>query len=388
MGPGGASVEWHPGMACLPGGGARSAAATQVCTRPRANAALLARAVAAARAAAQVVVVLNLQSVRPCDAEGPVDGEFNPCGYEAEQHDRYRTDLPRVQPVDILPQKTLFYRSNAGLQCAQLRPGSSCLLSAPAIIHGRERLALAVLAATRAAGVPTAVVLVHGGALSIERVKAGADAILDAHYPGMATGATAVAETLWGAHNPSGKLTYSVFPSQFTNLSDFTSMDMVKPPGRTYKYYPTAGPPAIPPVLWPFGWGLSYTQFALTCALLPAAAAGRGAGGAAGAAGAATVSCRVANVGKVAGAEVLFVYYVPAAGSAAATGAPAPHKVLVDFRRVGPVAAGGAARADFTVTGAQLELPTASGGRVLVGRSHVLEISRGHGETAQVVVNF
>ena len=33
---------------------------------------------------------------------------------------------------------------------------------------------------------PVAVVLVHGGALAIEGIKDGADAILDAHYPGLA----------------------------------------------------------------------------------------------------------------------------------------------------------------------------------------------------------
>jgi len=51
----------------------------------------------AAKGAAQVVLVLNLQSVTPCDKAGKLDGEFNPCGYEAEQHDRFDTLLPSVQ---------------------------------------------------------------------------------------------------------------------------------------------------------------------------------------------------------------------------------------------------------------------------------------------------
>ena len=123
------TVEYHAGMECLLNHPPPSA--SQICDRPRPNATLQAEAVAAAETATQVIVVLNLQSATPCDAEGPVDGEFNPCGYEAEQHDRYHTDLPRVQ----------------------------------------EDLALAVLKATKKAGVPTVVVLIHGGALSIERIK-------------------------------------------------------------------------------------------------------------------------------------------------------------------------------------------------------------------------
>ena len=42
----------------------------------------------------------------------------------------------------------------------------------------QEALALAVLKATSAASVPAVVVLVHGGALAIERIKAAAPAIL------------------------------------------------------------------------------------------------------------------------------------------------------------------------------------------------------------------
>jgi len=275
--------------------------------------------------------VLNLQAQAPCDAEGPLDGEFNPCGYEAEQHDRFSTELPRVQ----------------------------------------QALADAVLDATAAAGVPTAVVLVHGGALSIEGIKGKASAILDAHYPGAATGAAAVVDTLYGRNNPSGKLTYSVMPAAFANLSNFASMDMAAPPGRTYKYYPTAGRPELPPVLWPFGWGLSYTNFSLGCTVAGTA-----------------VSCTVTNTGARDGAEVVQLYHVPGAGASAATGATAPRRVLIDFERV-EVAAGGSQQVRFEVTQQQLELATAAGGRVLVGeKTHALVASRGHGEEVALTIEL
>eukprot|EP01047_Picozoa_sp_COSAG01_P070376 COSAG01_NODE_10650_length_2112_cov_1.469945_3_plen_109_part_00 len=108
-----------------------------------------------------------------------------------------------------------------------------------------------MLKATSAAGVPSVVVLIHGGALAIERIKAAAPAILDAHYPGEATGAMAVAEALYGIYSPAGKLSYTVMPKEFAGLSDFSKMDMAASPGRTYKYYPTS--PGMPPALWEFG---------------------------------------------------------------------------------------------------------------------------------------
>ena len=122
-----ASVTWLPGMKCTP-------RPDQVCVDPKHDDALEAAAVAAAEGATHVVLVLGLQSLAPCDsARAYHDGgnEFNPCGYEAEQHDRTSLALPKVQ----------------------------------------QSLSAAVLAATKARGVPAAVVLVHGGALALEGRK-------------------------------------------------------------------------------------------------------------------------------------------------------------------------------------------------------------------------
>ena len=158
----GPHVRYVPGIRCTP-------RKDCVCTHPIADEHTVKQAVAAAKTAAQVVLVLGLQSREPCDSDQAYkDGgnEFNPCGYEAEQHDRPNIALPKLQ----------------------------------------ERLALAVLRATKAANVPTAVVLVHGGGLGIENIKAEAPAILDAHYPGETTGAAAVAEVLYGDFSPAGEI--------------------------------------------------------------------------------------------------------------------------------------------------------------------------------------
>ena len=299
---------------------------------------------------------------------------------------------------------------------------------------------------------PTVVVLIHGGALSIERIKEQvrfviiknkdrcvdlfriliyhwpldiisvsllfksprsltydfsfhclispqADAILDAHYPGAATGAAAVADTLYGLNNPSGKLTYSVMPALFANLSNFASMSMTAPPGRGYRYYPTS-PSTMPPVLWPFGFGLSYTDFALECTSSSTSMGtavdrsgggnggnGGGSGGGGGAGGGATVTCVVTNVGKMDGAEVVQLYHIPPANSTIVTGALSPRRVLIDYKRVNVEAAAAVTVTFDAVTQAQLELPTKAGGRVLVGgHTQMLMASRGHGEEVTVWV--
>ena len=83
-------VEYYPGIACTP-------RADSVCSDPAADSELQAAAVAAASQAAQVVIVLNLQGVGPCDSARAVErgGEFNPCGFEGEQHDRPKITLPK-----------------------------------------------------------------------------------------------------------------------------------------------------------------------------------------------------------------------------------------------------------------------------------------------------
>eukprot|EP01052_Picozoa_sp_SAG31_P052725 SAG31_NODE_13152_length_889_cov_1.834177_1_plen_188_part_01 len=128
----GTRVEWHPGMAC-------KSSPYGICAIPAADSELQAAAVQAATQAVQVVIVVNLQGVAPCDSDAAFEagGEFNACGFEGEQHDRSHITLPKHQ----------------------------------------QNLALAVLRATNAAKVPAVVVLVHGGGLAIEEIKEAAPAI-------------------------------------------------------------------------------------------------------------------------------------------------------------------------------------------------------------------
>jgi beta-glucosidase len=74
------------------------------------------------------------------------------------------------------------------------------------------------------------------------------DAIVQAWYPGQ-EGGTAVADVLFGDYNPSGKLPVTFYKSS-SQLPDYEDYSMK---GRTYRYFDDA--------LFPFGYGLSYTQF-------------------------------------------------------------------------------------------------------------------------------
>ena len=57
------------------------------------------------------------------------------------------------------------------------------------------------------------------------------EAILEAWYPG-AQGGGAVADVLFGAHAPAGRLPVTVYHANYTELIDMKSMDMRAYPGR------------------------------------------------------------------------------------------------------------------------------------------------------------
>jgi len=107
-----------------------------------------------------------------------------------------------------------------------------------------------------ATGIPTVVILINGNALAIEWIKQNVPGILEAYYAGEKA-SYAIADVLFGDYNPGGKLSYTIYPSEYFNQIPLTDMSMTHFPGRTYKYY--TGKP-----LWPFGFGLSYTTFEIT----------------------------------------------------------------------------------------------------------------------------
>ena len=108
-----------------------------------------------------------------------------------------------------------------------------------------------ILEAAYASGKPVVLVLISGSAMAVDWADAHLPAVVQAFYPG-AQGGRAVAELLFGAFSPEGKLPVTFYKAA-DELPAFTDYAMK---GRTYRYMETAP-------LYPFGFGLSYTDFTL-----------------------------------------------------------------------------------------------------------------------------
>jgi len=101
----------------------------------------------------------------------------------------------------------------------------------------------------KATGKPVVFVMMTGSAIATPWESENLDAILNSWYGGEFAG-KAIADVLFGNYNPSGHLPVTVYASD-SDLPDFSNYDMSN---RTYKYF--KGKP-----LYPFGFGLSYTNF-------------------------------------------------------------------------------------------------------------------------------
>lgn len=133
-------------------------------------------------------------------------------------------------------------------------------------------------------GKPTVIVLINGGQLAIENLL-GAGAVIEAFYPAM-RGPEAIARSIFGLENRWGKLPLTMYPKDYTKKVDMYSFDMTKSPGRTYRYY-------IGQTIFPFGHGLSYTEFAHQCHLVQQR----------------LIECEVTNIGRMVGDEVLLAFH-------------------------------------------------------------------------------
>jgi beta-glucosidase len=146
-----------------------------------------------------------------------------------------------------------------------------------------------LLEAVYAANPKTVLVLMHAGPLAVTWANDHLPAILDAWYPGEA-GGTAIAQVLLGDYNPGGHIPYTVYAS-LDGVPPQNEYDVTK--GFTYLYFK-----GVP--LYPFGYGLSYTQFTYSNLKLSQTATH--------ATGQVTVSFDLQNSGKRKGAEVAQLY--------------------------------------------------------------------------------
>jgi beta-glucosidase len=208
-------------------------------------------------------------------------------------------------------------------------------------------------------GKPLVVVLLNGSALSVNWVKEHANAILESWYPGEEGGA-AIAQTLAGVNNPSGRLPVT-FYTGVGQLPPFEDYSMAN---RTYRYF--TGTP-----LYPFGYGLSYSKFAYSSVKLSAKnlQAGKPL----------NVDANVKNTGQRDGDEVVELYLTfPKLPGA-------PIRALRGFTRV-HIAAGKTAHVHLTLNPRDLSYVNENGDRLIAPGSYTLSIGGGQPGTAAPVV--
>ncbi|MNO31267.1 Periplasmic beta-glucosidase precursor [compost metagenome] len=193
-----------------------------------------------------------------------------------------------------------------------------------------------LIRALKATGKPLVLVLMNGRPLTILEEKEQADAILETWFSGT-EGGNAIADVLFGDYNPSGKLPISIprsvgqIPTYYNHLTIGRPFTPGKPGNYTSQYFDdTTGP------LYPFGYGLSYTEFSLSDMALSSTTLNK--------TGKLDASVTVKNTGKRDGETVVQLYIQDETGSMIR-----PIKELKNFQKV-MLKAGEQKVVHFTIT--------------------------------------
>ena len=228
----------------------------------------------------------------------------------------------------------------AAVKAARAADAVVLFLGEPAILSGEahSRAFLDLPGAQRelfdaivATGKPVVVVLMAGRPLTVHWLFERANAVLMAWHPGT-MGGPAIADVIFGAHAPCGKLPVS-WPRTVGQIPlYYNQKNTGRPPQAVTRNVPIGTP--LDPVgfcanyldvehtpAFPFGFGLSYTRFEYRDLIVTPKRLRRG--------GQVRVSARVVNTGKVAGAEVVQLYVRDLVGSVTR-----PVKELAGFRRI------------------------------------------------------
>ena len=166
-----------------------------------------------------------------------------------------------------------------------------------------------------AVGKPVVTVYIQGRPLDMNLATEESNALLTLWYPGM-EGGSALAEVLWGDYNPAGRLPISI-PRSVGQIPVYYSQP------ATGDYVEESAKP-----LYPFGCGLSYTQFEYSDLEVHGK----------------DVTCKVTNVGPCDGDEVVQLYIRDEVASVT----PAS-KLLKGFQRI-HIKKGESVKVTFTLT--------------------------------------
>lgn len=205
---------------------------------------------------------------------------------------------------------------------------------------------MALAEAMKALGKPLVLVLTNGRPLLLDWFDEHADAIVESWFLGSQAG-NALADVLSGAFNPCGKLCIT-FPRHAGQVPlYYNHLNTGRPyhEGDTDKFLSRyLDGPNTP--LYPFGYGLSYSSFAVEGLQLSADTLN--------AAGSLTASVQLKNTGKAAGTQVVQLYLRDVAASIAR-----PVKELKGFERV-ELQPGEARKISFEITEPMLRFVNAA----------------------------
>jgi beta-glucosidase len=180
-----------------------------------------------------------------------------------------------------------------------------------------------------ATGKPIIAVVIHGSPISFVNLSLKVSTLFDCWYLGQECG-TAIADVIFGNYNPSGKLSISI-PRSAAQLPCYYNY---KPSARRGYLFETSTP------LYPFGYGLSYTNFSVKNLRLSKSSISRNEN--------VTVSVDVKNEGNLFGTEVVQMYIHDKVSSVTR-----PVKELKGFQRV-ELKAGESKVVEMVITPAQL----------------------------------
>ena len=195
------------------------------------------------------------------------------------------------------------------------------------------------LKALKATGKPIVFVMMTGSALAIPWEEENIPAIVNAWYGGEAAG-SAVADVLFGDYSPSGRLPVTFYKSD----SDLPPFDDYSMQNRTYRYFK-----GVP--LYPFGFGLSYTNFKYSNLELSKTKIKKNES--------INAEVTVTNGGKMKADEVVQLYLTHLEN-----GKDIPLYSLKGFKRIS-LAPGASEKVNFKITPAMMELVNADGKSVL-----------------------
>lgn len=241
--------------------------------------------------------------IMQCDGCGISDGDFEFAlsdqhhlqGIIAEKHKENIEEAVRIASESDL---VIFCGGDDTISSGEGR--DRCELT----LCGRQSELIKKLSAT---GKPLVFAMLHGKPFAINEESELCNAVISSWFGGE-SGSQAICDVILGKVNPAGRLPFSL-PRRSTMIPCYYSML----PGASNEYYEGKGD-----ALYPFGFGLSYTDFEYSDLKLNKISDNE-----------VHVSLNVKNIGKVIGDEVVQIY-VEDCESTVVT----PVMLLKDFKRI------------------------------------------------------